>query len=266
LNRPCAKIFFDLLKYWPVSFYALGGAIRIDKAIHVQPFRLFGGGKLQLGNDHIRVLIADDHALMSEGIRLVLDRDGLVVVGVARTGREAVNLANELEPDVVLLDIRMPDMDGIQALAAIKTSRPQTGVIMLTSYANPDYVARALSLGAAGYLTKEYGPKRLANAVRAVAAGEAIINPDVLKETMSTLCGVIRMKPVGPFAKRAELTPQELRVLTLIAEGLDNSTIAETLSVSTNTVKSHVRKVFLKLGVEDRTKAAIWAFRNGLVN
>jgi DNA-binding NarL/FixJ family response regulator len=227
---------------------------------------LWGGEKLQLGNDHIRVLIADDHALMSEGIRLALDRDGLVVVGIARTGREAVKLANELEPDVVLLDIRMPDMDGIQALAAIKTSRPQIGVIMLTSYSNQDYIVRALSLGAAGYLTKEYEPKQLSNAVRAVAAGEAIINPDLLKETMSALSGVTRTKPLGPYAERPALTPQELRVLTLIAEGLDNSTIADTLSVSTNTIKSHVRKIFLKLGVEDRTKAAIWAFRNGVVN
>jgi DNA-binding NarL/FixJ family response regulator len=215
-------------------------------------------------NETIRVLVADDHRLTCEGIRLVLERDGIEVVGIAATGRQAVDMTLELEPDVVLLDIRMPDMDGLQALAAIKAALSQTSVIMLTSYANPEYMARAISLGAAGYLTKDQDPTNVPRAVRTVIAGDAIISLDLLYHTLEALSDITNSTPIGPYQDRPSLTPQELRILSLIAEGLDNAAIAEILSVSKNTVKTHTRNIFMKIGVSDRTQAAVWAIRSGL--
>ena len=201
---------------------------------------------------------------MCEGLQMVLGNDGLDVVGQATTGRRAVELTIEKEPDVVLLDIRMPDMDGLQALAAIKASRPQTSVIMLTSYGNPEYLTRSISLGAAGFLMKDCDPERVPQAVRAVAGGEAILNLEVLQKVMNELSQATR--PSGLKMEMPSLTPQEIRILNLITEGLDNNTIAEILSVSPNTVKTHVSNIFSKLGVSDRTQAAIWAIRHGLAN
>ncbi len=213
----------------------------------------------------LRVLIADDHQLVTEGLSIVLERADLDMVGVARTGRQAVAMTMDLEPDVVLMDIRMPDMDGLQALAAIKAACPQVLVIILTSYANPDYLARAIAMGADGYLTKDKDSANIPAAIKAVAAGEAILNREVLQMAMVALSDITSRIPMGPHDERPDLTAQELRVLTLIAEGLDNDTIAEILSVTRNTVKTHVRNLFTKIGVSDRTQAAVWAIRTGLV-
>ncbi len=170
-----------------------------------------------------------------------------------------------VQPDVVLLDIRMPDMDGLQALTAIKERLPTTSVIILTTYTNLEYLARAVALGAAGYLSKEVDPDRIPPAVRAVAAGETIIDRSLLQAALSIPLHLTGDKPQPAMAPAHDLTEQEVRVLRLIAEGMSNDAIAEALSISRNTVKTHVRHIFEKLGVSDRTQAAIWAMRHGLV-
>lgn len=213
-------------------------------------------------SSNIRVIIADDHKLFCEGLRLVLDRDNIEVVGQANTGRQAVEQVGELKPDVVLLDIRMPDMDGLQALAAIKSSNPEVSVIILTSFNNPQYITRAISLGAAGYLMKDIDPIGVPQAVQSVVSGEAILDREILDMVVEQLSQATQ--PTDYKKEIPSLTPQEVRILQLIAEGLDNNTIAEILSVSPNTVKTHVSNIFTKLGVSDRTQAAIWAIRRGI--
>jgi DNA-binding NarL/FixJ family response regulator len=210
----------------------------------------------------IRVLIADDHCLFVDGLNMVLNRDGIQVVGSAATGRRAVELTSQLKPQVVLLDIRMPDMDGLRALAAIKASSPETSVIILTSFNTPQYITRAISLGAAGYLLKDTTSEGVINAIRSVASGEAILDMDILELVIKEISEATR--PTSLQDEIPALTPQEVRTLQLITEGLDNGTIAEILSLSPNTVKSHARNIFSKLGVSDRTQAAIWAIRHGI--
>ena len=212
-----------------------------------------------------KVLIVDDHGLIREGLQYVLEREGLDVVGRASTGREAVELATKNEPDVILLDIRMPDMDGLEALAAIKSTKPEVMVIMLTSYRNPEYLYRAIALGAAGFLTKDGDPRQIVKAIHTLAEGESIVDRKILHDALKALSA--STQPVVRMAAEdtPSLTEQEIRILTLIAEGLTNSNIAGTLCISLNTVKTHVRNIFVKLGVSDRTQAAIWAIRRGLV-
>jgi len=213
----------------------------------------------------IRVVVADDHALIVEGLRLVLGRHNIEVVGVAPTGRRAVEVVLAQQPDVLLLDIRMPDIDGLQALASIKAASPKTSVIVLTSYANPEYMARALSLGASGFLSKSVEPENIPRAVQAVASGDSIVDQELLRSAMHALSEITRPTGASREGDAPDLTPQEVRILTLIAEGLDNNAIAGLLSISRNTVKSHVHSVLAKLGVSDRTQAAMWAIRHGLV-
>jgi DNA-binding NarL/FixJ family response regulator len=215
--------------------------------------------------DKIRVLIADDHKLVSLGLRLVLERAGMEVVGEAPTGRVAVEMAEKLQPDVVLMDVLMPEMDGLQALSAIRAAIPRASIIMITAYARPDFLSRAIAIGAAGYITKDEDPARVPMAVRAVVDGEAIVNRDLLMMALKELSETTKAPSAAPEGVPPALTPQQLRVLTLIAEGLDNETIAMTLSVSKNTVKTHVREIFQKLGVTDRTQAAVWALRHGFL-
>jgi DNA-binding NarL/FixJ family response regulator len=210
----------------------------------------------------IRVLVADDHRLFYEGLKMVLDRDGIEVVGHALTGRQTVEMASDIEPDVILLDIRMPDMDGLQALAALKSTLPEASVIVLTSYNNPQYITRAITLGAAGFLIKDVEPEAVPQAIRAVANGEAIIDREILDTVAKELSNATT--PIGMKREAPSLTPQEIRIIQLIAEGLDNNTIAEILTVSPNTVKTHVSNIFTKIGVSDRTQAAIWAIRRGM--
>jgi DNA-binding NarL/FixJ family response regulator len=142
---------------------------------------------------------------------------------------------------------------------------PQISVIVLTAYGRPDFMARAIALGAAGYIMKDDDTENIRTVVQAVAGGEVIVNPEILRLAFKELSEITHTDIKGPGMDRPSLTPQQLRVLTLIAEGLDNAAIADLLSVSLNTVKTHVRNVFIKLGVSDRTQAAIWAFRHGIV-
>jgi DNA-binding NarL/FixJ family response regulator len=213
----------------------------------------------------IRVVVADDHPLIVEGLKMVLGKNGIQVVGEASTGRRAVEQTLALEPDVLLLDIRMPDMDGLEALASIKAARPRTSVLVLTSFGSPEYLARAVTLGAAGFLSKSSEPEKIHQAVRAVAAGETMVERELLQSALRALVKSTRASADGADAEIPDLTPQEIRILTLVAQGMDNAGIAELLCLSRNTIKSHVHNTFTKLGVSDRTQAAVWAMRHGLV-
>ncbi len=214
-----------------------------------------------MGNP-ITVLIADDHAVVRAGLRGMLEREGMEVVGEATTGREVLQLTQGLIPQVVLLDIRMPDMDGLQTLVALKSACPETSVIILTSYANPGYLARAVLNGAAGFLSKEVEPDHILSAVRAAATGEHLLDPVLLRKTLALVAEETLMEEDSELPV-VELSDAENRVLTLLAGGLDNKTIAEALHLSTNTVKTHVSKILKKLNVSDRTQAALWAVRHG---
>lgn len=212
------------------------------------------------------VLIADDHGIIVQGLRLYLQRDGIDVLGVAKTGRQTIELVQALKPDVVLLDIRMPDMDGLQALSAIKDNGFKTAVIILTGFVRIEYLTRAITLGAAGFLSKDVDPERIPHAIRVVSSGDSIIDREVLQEAIREFYFVTGSEQSEPASTIQPLTKQELRVLKFIGEGLNNESIAQMLSVSRNTIKAHVSSILSKLGLSNRTQAAIWAVRRGLVD
>jgi two-component system, NarL family, response regulator LiaR len=204
----------------------------------------------------IRVLVADDHAVVREGLRTFLAlQDGIEVVGEAADGSAALREAERLQPDVVLMDLVMPRLDGVGAMRELRRRLPACRVIVLTSYADDDRILPAIQAGAAGYLLKNVEPRELARAVRAAHAGEALLDPSVAARVVSALA-----RP-----ERDELTPREREVLALIARGMANKRIARELGVSEKTVKAHVGHVLAKLGVSDRTQAALVAVRSGLV-
>lgn len=210
----------------------------------------------------IRVLVADDHELVREGLSSLLSTDpGVEVVGEAGTGHEAIQLARKLEPDLVLLDIRMPDGDGLQAVAAIKQDRPQTAVLMVTMYEDPGYLVKAIGAGATGYVLKGVRRGELLQMIRTVAGGGSAIDPALMSS-------VLRGMSAGPEPADdpgVRLTARELQVLHLIVDGLTNKEIAGRLCVSTDTVKRHVEHIIKKLQVSDRTQAAVQAIRRGIV-
>ena len=217
----------------------------------------------------ITVVIADDHGVVREGLRVMLEREGFEVVGEAATGREAIEQANATRPQVMLLDIRMPDLDGLQALSAIKEAQPQTAVIMLTSHTYPAYLTRAVALGAAGFLSKDVDPSKIPATVRAAAEGNHLLDRDLLKMALATAVSGSSHPQTssgpGPAPIADDLlTDAELRVLRLIGQGLDNAAVAQSLRLSPNTIKTHVRHIFDKLQVSDRTQAALWAVRHGV--
>ena len=209
----------------------------------------------------IRVLLVDDHELVRQGVASMLAKaEDLTIVGEAKTGREAIETARKELPDVVLMDVRMPDMDGLEATRRIKEERSRTAVIMVTMHVNPAYLREAVRAGAAGYLLKDVSKDDLVDAIRQVATGGAFIESQMLKGMLS------EMKPgsATPSAAR-NLTKREREILALVAEGLSNREIADKLVLSPETVKSHVAAILEKLNVSDRTQAAIYAVRNGLV-
>jgi len=207
----------------------------------------------------IRVLIADDHPLVRQGLRSYLDTiDDIDVVGEAVDGDQAVVLASDLEPDVVVMDLAMPNVDGIEATRRITQANASIRVIALTSFATDDKVFPAIQAGAAGYLLKETEPSELAEAIRKVHRGEPILHPSVAARLMREVAAA------EPRAHRTDLTARELEVLRLIAAGRSNKEIARDLSVAEKTVKTHVSNVLSKLGVADRTQAALYAVQHGL--
>src|SRR5713226_6258501 len=209
-----------------------------------------------------RVMLVDDHELVRQGIATMLSSSpDIEVVGEAKTGREALEMARTKLPDIVLMDVRMPDMDGLEATRKIKEERPRTAVIMVTMHDNPTYLRDAVRAGAAGYLLKDVSKDELVDAIRQVATGGAFIESQMLKGMLS------EMKPAGQASSPAakNLTKREREILSLVAEGMSNREIADKLVLSPETVKSHVAAILEKLNVSDRTQAAIYAVRNGLV-
>ncbi|MBV9338266.1 MAG: response regulator transcription factor [Solirubrobacterales bacterium] len=210
--------------------------------------------------ERIRILIVDDHAVVREGLRAFLGvQPGFEIVGEAADGEEAVERATQLEPDIVLMDLVMPTLDGVSAMRALRRRCPRCRVIVLTSFLEDERLLPALEAGAAGYLLKNSQPAELARAVRAAHSGEAIIDPTVAARLVHALSD----RPQGTAFDR--LTSRERDVLTLIASGRSNKRIALELGISEKTVKTHVGHVLAKLGVTDRTQAAVLAVRHGLL-
>lgn len=220
--------------------------------------------------DRIRVLIVDDHAIVRQGLRTFLElQDGgalsIEVIGEAVNGLEAVELADRLQPDVILLDLVMPEMDGIQATRRISECSPTSRVIILTSFGEEERVLPAIRAGAQGYLLKDIPPTELVQAIREVYLGRVQLHPEVARKLMSVVAAREEPRPshAGTNPERA-LTDREKEVLSLIAEGRSNHEIAGKLFISGKTVKTHVSNILNKLQVDDRTQAAIYALRHGL--
>jgi DNA-binding NarL/FixJ family response regulator len=215
----------------------------------------------------IRVLIVDDQELVRTGFRLFLETQaGLEVVGEAADGQEAIDRAREDLPDVVLMDIRMPNMDGIEATARLTSGAidPAPRVLVLTTFDLDEYVFGALRAGAAGFLLKDASRERLVEAIRVVHAGDALLSPSITRRLIEDFAA--RTDPIQPpSAVLAELTPREREVLVLVAHGLSNTEIAARLVVTEATVKSHVGSILLKLGLRDRVQAVVFAYEHGIV-
>src|SRR5215212_3436759 len=212
----------------------------------------------------ITVLIVDDHAVVRQGVRASLDaREEFAVVGVAESGAEAVRRVAEIVPDVVLMDLLMPEMDGVEATRQIKRLSPRTQVVVLTSHHDDDHIFPALRAGAISYLLKSVKMDELADAVRRAAQGEATLHPRVAARVIHELQGTQRDRDaLNPFA---ELTDRELEILKLIATGMTNQELTTHLVISEHTVKGHVSNILSKLHLADRTQAAVFAWRKGVV-
>ena len=202
----------------------------------------------------IRVLVADDHPVVRQGLCTMLEiEDDIVVVARAGDGEEAIQLRRDTHPDIVLLDVQMPNVNGIEALKRIRTEDPQAKVIVLTTYRNEDYLFPSLQAGARGYLLKDSSREELADAVRRVARGESLLDPEVMRSRRARGGG------------ERELTGRELEVLQLMAEGCSNGHIAGRLFVSENTIKTHVSNILAKLGAQDRAAAVSTAHKQRLI-
>jgi DNA-binding NarL/FixJ family response regulator len=213
----------------------------------------------------IRVLIADDQALVRGGFRMILEaQKDMEVVGEAGDGREAVAQARELRPDVVLMDIRMPELNGLEATRRLLGDGDEMRVLILTTFDLDEYVYEAMKSGASGFLLKDVPPERLADAIRVVAAGDALLAPAITRRLIE---GFVRRPAPGTRAptELSALTERELDVLKLVARGLSNAEIASSLFVSQATVKTHVTHILGKLSVRDRVQAVVVAYESGLV-
>jgi DNA-binding NarL/FixJ family response regulator len=212
----------------------------------------------------VRIVVADDHEVVRSGFAELLDsQPDLSVVGTASNGRDAVEISRELEPDVVLMDIRMPGMDGIEATRLVTRAGPGAPrVLVLTTFDLDEYVYDALRAGASGFLLKDVTAEKLFDAVRVIAVGEALLAPSVTRRLISEFAGRPDAKLAPAFA---DLTPRETEVLRLVAEGLSNAEIAARLVVTEETVKTHVSRILSKLGLRDRTQAVVAAYETGLV-
>ncbi|MGK4582070.1 response regulator [Kitasatospora sp. HPMI-4] len=213
----------------------------------------------------VRVVLADDQPLMRTGLRVIMsDAGDLDVVGEAGTGAEAVRLVRELRPDVVVMDIRMPGMDGIEATRLITSGQESTRVLVLTTFDDDDYVYGALRAGASGFLVKDMALEDILGAVRVVAAGDALIAPSVTRRLIEEFAG--RPEPAPARRRTLEgITEREREVLTLVGRGMSNSQIADHLCFTVATAKSHVARLFTKLGARDRVHLVIIAYEAGLV-
>ncbi|GGP38744.1 response regulator [Streptomyces calvus] len=214
----------------------------------------------------IRVLVADDQQMVRQGFTVLLNtQPDIEVVGQAVDGLDAVAQVAELAPDVVLMDIRMPELGGIEATARITTATPHIKVLVLTTFDLDEYVYEALRAGASGFLLKDASADQLAEAVRVVAAGDALLAPGITRRLIAEFSR-LDARPRTPLRQRVgDLTERETEVLALIAQGLSNAEIAVRLVVAEQTVKTHVGRILVKLGLRDRTQAAVFAYESGLV-
>ncbi len=214
----------------------------------------------------ISVLLVDDQAIVREGLRSMLGLEpDITIIGEAANGEQAISLARNLLPAVILLDVRMPGMDGLAALERIKAVAPRSSVIMVTLYDDPDYLMRAVCSGAAGYVLKDSTREELIRAVRITVEGGAVIAPSLLPQLLRKVGQMATTPPVEACILVEPLSDRELEVLRLIAEGKTNQEIAEVLIVSPTTIKTHVQNILHKLGVSDRTQAAVYAVRCGMI-
>jgi len=218
----------------------------------------------------IRVLLVDDQALVRAGFRMILDAEAEIeVVGEAADGRDAIDQVRSLRPDIVLMDIRMPELDGLEAarriLADGVAGDEPPRILMLTTFDRDEYVYEALRAGASGFLLKDTPPEQLVAAIEVVAAGEALLAPSVTRRVIAEFVKGGGPKAQAEFPRLKDLTARELEVLGLIARGLSNAEIAKTLFVSETTVKTHVARVLMKLGLRDRVQAVVLAYEAGVV-
>ncbi|REK86067.1 DNA-binding response regulator [Streptomyces inhibens] len=212
-----------------------------------------------------RVVVADDQTVVREGIVMLLGLlPGIEVVGSAADGEEAVRMVAELAPDVVLMDLRMPRCDGVEATRRIRTDHPGTQIVVLTTYADDDSLFPALQAGALGYLTKDADGDEIVRAIDDVLSGEAGLSPKIQRRLLERFTEPVRTPPQPPAEPPDGLTAREVEVLRLVAEGRSNPEIARTLHVSTATVKTHINNLFAKAGLRDRAQAIHYAYRHGL--
>jgi DNA-binding NarL/FixJ family response regulator len=215
----------------------------------------------------IRVLLCDDQALVRSGFRMILDaREDLEVVGEADNGLEAIELAGRIDPDVILMDVRMPTVDGVEATRRLVAAGSRARILILTTFDLDEYVYEALRAGASGFLLKDVQPAQLADAIRVVASGEALLAPSVTRRLLDRFAESFPgdERPAPPALE--SLTERELEVLKLLARGLSNAELAETLFLSETTVKSHISSVLRKLDLRDRVQAVVLAYEAGLVH
>ena len=211
-----------------------------------------------------RIVIADDHELARAGLRAMLtDQRGFELVGEASNGQEALQLCRRLQPDLALIDVRMPGMDGLSTCRAVKQECPATSVILVTMHANPEYLFEALKAGAAGYVLKDVSQHELISAAQNVLHGESILNQELVARLLQRLASETQSREDLPAGR---LSPREREVLELLTKGQTNREIARKLTVSVSTVKIHVEHILAKLGVSDRTQAAVRAIETGLVS
>jgi DNA-binding NarL/FixJ family response regulator len=211
----------------------------------------------------IKVALVDDDALIREGLRMILEQsEGIDVIAMAQNGQEAVRVAKAYRPDVMLMDVRMPVLDGIEATRQIAEAEDAPRVIILTTFELDEYVFEALRAGASGFLLKRTEPEQLIAAIRVVAAGEALLSPSVTKRLIEEFT---RNRPVAKTELLTDLTEREREVLELIARGLSNQELSERLFIADNTVKTHVKRILSKLGARDRAQAIVMAYESGLI-
>jgi NarL family two-component system response regulator YdfI len=216
-------------------------------------------------SEAIRVLIADDHLIVREGLRLILETaEEFELVGEAGDGAQAVELAKELEPDVVLMDLQMPKMDGLTAIEQIRAQQPDAAIVILTTFNEDDRMIRGLRAGALGYLLKDTDRETLLNTIRAAARGETLLKPEIMARVLSH-AGPASASGPSKTSSATELTERETQVLQLIVRGAQNKEIAAQLDITERTVKAHLASIFNRLGVNSRTEAAAVAVRMGLV-
>ncbi|MBP2436758.1 response regulator [Microbacterium amylolyticum] len=212
----------------------------------------------------LTVLLVDDHATMRAGFRMILEASGITVVGEAATGTEGVERAAALEPDVVFMDVQMPDMDGIEATRRIVASGGTASVVIVTTFDRDDYLFAALDAGASGFLLKNAGPEELVNAARIAATGDALLAPEVTRRVIERRGSGNHIPTEESDAIVVELTQREEEVLRLLAAAMSNAEIAAELFIGEATVKTHVSNVLQKTGSRDRVAAVVWAYRHGV--